>query len=57
MGVAEEVYGMHLVAGERIWGDIAWCAQGTWVLEQKVKEAELANRGSPSTIHAVHARD
>ena len=28
-----------------------------WVLEQKVKEAELAPRGSPSTIHAVHSRD
>lgn len=33
------------------------CAQGTWVLEQKVKEAELATRGSPSTIHAIHSRD
>ncbi len=32
------------------------CTQGTWVLEQKAKEAELATRGSP-TIHAVHARD
>ncbi|KAK9917098.1 hypothetical protein WJX75_000858 [Coccomyxa subellipsoidea] len=31
--------------------------EGTWVLEQKVKEAELAPRGSPSTIHAVHSRD
>ena len=31
--------------------------QGAWMLEQKVKEAELASRSSPNSIHAIHARE